>query len=158
MFKKNKFFIILSYFCVFFGIGFNFINIFAPIETTNFILKFSSWISAVFFIIAIVSIYKNKSLKNKIIKETIEEYLKDFGDNCDILKSDKDKDFYLISIDWVEYNLNVLFDNNNIVIMKQLANVETDFYIKNKETKKITKSFNYLWDEIDFSDTKKETE
>lgn len=152
MFKKNHILKIFSYIFVLAGIILNLITVCLP-TTGILFLDFTSWISAIFFIGGIICIYKNKNNKNKLVLESIEEYLSSLDKDYKIVEKQTQTDTFLVEIDGVLYNLLVIVSKEELVIMKQLAKQNTDFFIKRKDNSSIVinKDFNYIWEE--FSET-----
>lgn len=155
MFRKNKILKIFSYIFVLLGIALNIITICMP-ATGILLLDFSSWISALLFLGGIICIYSNKRTKNKMVTDSVEEYLEGLDKEYEIIKKETQTDRFLVKIDDILYNLIVIVSDNELVIMKQLAEQDTDFFVKKSDgsVEIVNKKFNYIWE--DFSTDNKE--
>lgn len=150
MFKKNKIFQFLSYLFILLAILLNLLTvIFQP--RNLFFLEFGGWFSALLFIIGGFCIYKNKSIKNKLVEKVLKEYLSSISEEYEIIESNKQSDIYLVKIQEQLYNFLVVYDNNKLVVMKQIAEQDTSFYIKNNDgtSKIIETKFNFVWETPD---------
>ena len=147
MFLKNKILKIFSYIFVLAGIALNLITIAMP-TTGILLLDFTSWISALLFIGGITCIYANKNTKNKMVMNCVTEYLESLGQEYNIVNKQLQTDTFLVDIAGTLYNLLVIVSDNELVVMKQIAEQDTDFYVKKKDNSSnvVTKKFNYMWD------------
>lgn len=160
MIIKNKMCNFCSYFFIIGGILLNFVNLLFQ-EDAYFLLGYSGWFSGLLFLFGAISIYKSRNLKNKILENAIKNFLSKYGeDNYTIIKKDNQTDIYLVEIDNVLYNINASFSSTGIALMKQKANIETEFYIedKNNNFKIFTRDFNYMQDDISILDEIKKEE
>lgn len=150
MFVKNKICNFCSYLFIISGIVLNFVNMFLE-EDVSFILGCSGWISGILFFLGAISIYISRNLKDKIIFNSIKNFLSKYGeDNYKIVKKDTRSDIYLIEIDNVLYNVNAIFTTEGVAIIKQIAEIETEIYVEdnNSKSKVFTRNFNYMQDSI----------
>jgi hypothetical protein len=103
--------------------------------------------SVLCFMISCILLMVNRWIKNKIVKDFMEDYLKE--QNGEIIKSDLEE--YLIKIEDKLFNVNVRFTKKGIFVLKQRASVaaeiEAHLFNGNKKTLKTSK-YNNLWQDV----------
>lgn len=103
--------------------------------------------SVICFMISCIFLMVNRGIKNKIVKDFMDKYLKE--QNGEIVKNNLEE--YLVKIEDKLFNVNVRFTKKGIFILKQRASVaaeiEAHLFNGNKKTLKTSK-YNNLWQNV----------